>query len=503
MASDQNFVSRLAFFVAFLVLGQASAEGGLHPVRPLPTTAFAATQKDQRLTLLTSGLSSLRKRLQLIASATQSIETEFYIYQNDRVGRLYTQALVEKARQGVHVRILLDRSYGSPNLNLVDAAVLAQNGIEVRYYNPASWNVVKGNHRNHRKTLIVDGRSAVIGGRNMAEDFFGFHPEYNMLDTDVAIEGSLVGPIQESFENFWKSNFTARAEREEPPAVEDFGLQSNSVMWSLAEDQKIAKFKRAQKDYLAKLSLAKQLATPSNEDAQTLARVTKYGDLLLQNETSGICNETYYFSDLPGDSKESRVVYQQVSQFLATARTTAIVESPFFLKTEKDNMFRRALSRNLHLEILTNSFFSADVSFSIAPFHSFARELAAAGAHFFVYEGDSPRWLDFANPLAKVTRWGTHAKTMVLDEDAILIGSFNMDPRSAFHNSELAIVCRNNPQLAAGLKLDMEKRKSITIPLNDQGVPADGRPLLFNADRNKRFWYYIKRPFAYLFAPLL
>jgi putative cardiolipin synthase len=503
MASDQNFVRWLAYFVVLFIGSQAGANGLLESSRPLPPTAFTVTRDEQRLTLLTSGLSSLHKRLQLIASAQQSIETEFYIYANDQVGRLYTQALVKKAREGVRVRILVDRSYDSPNLNPIDAGILAENKIELRYYNPASWNLIKGNHRNHRKSLIVDGRSAVIGGRNMAEDFFGFHQEYNMLDTDVAIEGSLVGRIQASFENFWISNFTARAEKIAPPALADFGLESESIRGSVTDDSRLQRYKRAQKDYLTKLSLANKLVKPSDEDLLMLARIGKYGDLLLQNETSGICNETYYFADLPGNSSQSRVVYQQMERFLSTAQTSVAIESPFFIKTERESLFKKLLARNVQVEILTNSFFSADVDLSIAPFYLYAKELAAAGAHFFVYEGDSPRWLDFANPLAKTTRWGTHAKTIVLDDNSIWIGSFNMDPRSAFHNSELAIVCRNNPQLAAGLKLNLERRKSITVGLNQNAEPTDGRTLLFNADGYKKMMYYLKKPFGILLAPLL
>lgn len=506
MGTDQKFISRLAFIGCLFLFETAFATNWLRPARPLPPAAFAATQEDQRLTLLTSGISSIYKRLQLIESATQTIETEFYIYTNDQVGRIYTQALIRKARAGVRVRILVDHGYNNPNLNALDATLLAQSGIELRFYNttPLLSNFMKANHRLHRKSLIVDGKSAVLGGRNMADDFFEFHKEYNMMDTDVAIEGSLVGPIKQSFEYFWNSKLTVRPEKVSEPKLADFGLQSETIApYDVTGPGKLARYRDARKTYFTKLAIAHQLITPSPEDLKSVERVNTYGEQLLRNETSDICNETYFFADLPGNASDSRVVYKQVVGFLSTAMKSMVVESPFCIKTETDSLFQQALARKVQVDIFTNSLFSADVALSIAPFFSYAKELSATGAQIYLYRGDSPHWLPSGNPLAHKTRWGTHAKTIVLDDDSILIGSFNMDPRSAALNAEMAVVCRNNHRLAHGLNQEIQKRKTTTVKLNKDAEPVDGRTLFFKVDSTKKAIYYLTKPFAHMFDSLL
>jgi putative cardiolipin synthase len=506
VASDQKLITRIAFCVCLLFTESGLATQWLQPARPLPRTAFASTQENQRMTLLTSGLSSMRKRLQLIESATRSIETEFYIYTNDQVGRLYTQALVRKARAGVRVRILVDDHQDNPNLNSFDAVFLAQNGVELRFYNDTSLlkNFMKANHRLHRKSLIVDGQGAVLGGRNMADDFFEFHKEYNMLDTDIAVEGSLVGPIKESFEAFWNSPMTIRPEKVREPSLADFGLRSETVIpYDVTSAGKIQKYRQARRDYFAKLALSKQLITPSAEDLKALDRVIKFGDVLLQNEVSGICNESYYFADLPGNTRASRVVYKQVAAYLSTATKSMVIESPFCIKTETDSMFEKATARKVQVDIVTNSLFSADVFLSIAPFFSYAKELSASGVQIYMYRGDSPRWQATGNPSGHQTRWGTHAKTVILDDDSILVGSFNMDPRSAALNAEMAVACRNNPQLANGLTTVIEQRKSTTVKLNENGDPVDGSTLFTRVDLNHQLGYYISKPFAHLFDFLM
>lgn len=506
MVFDQRLRKCLAIFACLFFFETALASNWLRPYRSLPSTAFAFATDGQHLTLLTSGLSSLRKRLQLIESAKYSIETEFFIFGNDQVGRIYTQALVRKARAGVRVRILVDHHPQDANFNSVDAALLAQYGVEVRYYNNTSFfkEFMKANHRLHRKSLIIDGQSAVVGGRNMSDNYFEFHNELNMLDTDVSIEGSLVSSIKDSFEEFWDSKLTALPEKVQEPTLADFGLKSETrIPYDVTSEGRVLRFREARKAYQAKLASARQLIAPSTQDLKMLERVETYGEQLLQSETSGICQETYFFADLPGHESQSRVVYHQIVNFLSTAKRKMVVESPFCIKTETDSLFKHALKRKVQVDILTNSLYSADVDLSIAPFFSYAKELAATGAQIYLYKGEGPNWFQSGNPFALKTRWGTHAKTIILDNDSVLIGSFNMDPRSAFLNAEMALVCRNNPHLAIGLNKEIQKRKSTTVKLNQNAEPVDGSSLFFKTDKSQRVFYYLKKPFAHLFDFLL
>lgn len=433
------------------------------------------TEEPQRLTLLSSGISSLRKRLLLVESAQKTIDVEFYIYRSDQAGRLFTQALVKKAAQGVKVRILIDRRIGNQNLSPMEAQLLVEQGIELRYYNESNiMRMKKSNHRSHRKSLIIDNTEAIIGGRNIADDYFDLSPDFNMLDQDIVIQGSIVSSISKSFDYFWQAKATKPAE-----VVE------------------------LSQDYNFELKKAHALIESSIEDTKLLDRIAYIGDQLLAIEPSEICNETYYFADLPGTEKQSRVVYDQVLRLLSTAKKSLIIESPFFIQTEPVSLFESALSRGVKVQVLTNSLFSASQPLTIAPFLTLAKKIVARGADVFVYEGDAPRWLDHSNPAAKVGRWGSHGKSITIDDETTLVGSFNMDPRSANLNAEMAIVCRGNKELAAGLNLETERHKSIAVKINKHGDPIDGRSKFFNVDQNKKFLFYLMQPFADLFQSQL
>jgi putative cardiolipin synthase len=473
----------------------------LSPSRPLPPGAFASTEQTQNLIVLESGIASLEKRLQMIGAAKSTIDTEYYVYKGDKAGRLYTQALIEKAKKGVKVRILIDQGFANTNIDSHYAKILAENGIEVRFYNKTLLvNIKQSNHRTHRKSLIVDGIEAVVGGRNMADEYFDFSPTYNFIDRDVAVKGSIVKDITQSFENFWNSSLTKTAENVQEPKLNEYGLQSErEAQTQEGGAQTLAKFKKDHSDYITAMNNARNFIIPSKEDVSALSRIRKYAAELLQISPKGICQETYYYADTPGTSGNARVVQDQIQILVSTARKSVVVESPFFIQKPNENMFAQALARGVRVDILSNSLYSADVPLSVSPFLSTAKALTAEGANVFVHEGSAPLWLEYPNPQAKTARWGTHAKTLVIDEDTVLIGSFNMDPRSANLNAEMALVCRGNKELASAVSVDMERRKSIMVKLDRNGNPVDGRDKHLGASDSQKLKYRLMKPLSHIF----
>lgn len=499
--------ANIILFVFVVSLASISARGELlEPSRPLPPGAFARTQEPQRLQIIESGLASFGQRLKLIESAQKSIDAEYFIYKADTAGRLYTQALLKKAAQGVKVRILIDdTALNNENLNIYHAHVLGEKGIEVRYYNDSSLiEFKKANHRSHRKSLIVDGQQAMIGGRNVADEYFDMAEDFNFLDRDVLVRGSIVRDIQQSFENFWTSRLSKPSGVRQPPHWTDYGLLSPDE-GGLAADKasRMDQYKRDLKAYQKGLAAARRFLEPEPQDTAILGRISQWLAPLLSLAPEGTCTETYFYADLPGTSDRSRVVLDQVKILTGTAQKSLLVESPYFIQREPENLFLRSLQRGVQIQILTNSLRSTDEPLSIAPFFATAKNLSSLGAEVFVLEGDQPRWLEFSLRLAKAARWGTHAKSFVIDEDALMIGSYNQDPRSENFNAEMALVCRGNQSLASGLRLDLQRRKSIAVKLNASGEPVTGQGKYFNTTEHQRFVYHLLKPLSYLLEPLL
>ncbi|HWU43174.1 MAG TPA: phospholipase D-like domain-containing protein, partial [Bdellovibrio sp.] len=189
------------------------------------STYVFKTTDPQEMTVVNVGALSLAKRLDMIAKAKRSIEVEFFIYNIDQSGRLFTQALVKKAQEGVHVRVLVDYGFPIGKLDPYYATLLRDHGVEIRYYNPnLSFELLRGQFRSHRKGLVVDDQEAVTGGRNIADEYFDLAPDYNFLDRDVFVKGSMAKAVRESFDLFWSSNMTKEPERMTKPTKEAYSL---------------------------------------------------------------------------------------------------------------------------------------------------------------------------------------------------------------------------------------------------------------------------------------
>ncbi len=190
----------LVFAAAFLGIQEASEREWLGRAPTHPAIDVRSKQPHQVM-LLDVGFDSLAERLRMIESAKQSIELEFFIYEIDEASRIISQALARKAREGVKVRILVD--FATPVFKLAPQYVkaLEADGVEVRYYNTTGLaRIFASQHRTHRKLLVVDRQSAIIGGRNIGNDYFDISEHYNFLDSDLRLDGPVAAAIADSFE---------------------------------------------------------------------------------------------------------------------------------------------------------------------------------------------------------------------------------------------------------------------------------------------------------------
>lgn len=186
-------------------------------------------QAPRKIELIDDGLACFERRIDLIESAKETIELEFFIYELDLAARLISDKLIEKAAEGVKVRLLVDFSAPVFKLKPQFANFIKQNSVDVRYYNTSSLlDLVAVQHRNHRKFLIVDGKYALTGGRNVANDYFNLSNHYNFLDSDILIEGPIVSNIKSSFNLYWTSEYSVEPEEHKGPSPELDSLIKNT-----------------------------------------------------------------------------------------------------------------------------------------------------------------------------------------------------------------------------------------------------------------------------------
>jgi cardiolipin synthase len=155
-------------------------------------------------TLLHNGEEKFPEVFATLRKAQHHIHMEYYILSDDDVGKEITNILIEKHRQGVRVRVVVDGA-GSNNLGKIPQ-LLKTNGIKLHKFMPVRFkNLASTNYRNHRKIIIVDGITGFIGGLNMDEKYWnnGKHDLY-WRDTHLKIEGPAVNALQLVFSMDWR-----------------------------------------------------------------------------------------------------------------------------------------------------------------------------------------------------------------------------------------------------------------------------------------------------------
>ncbi len=191
------------------------------PIRPhsrigrLYSDAAASHPGQSGFVVLDRADQALDARAAVIELADSSIDAQYFDWESDRVGQLLYDEILRAADRGVRVRLLIDDIHVRPR----DRPILALDGhpnIEVRIFNPfierrgsraLEWlrRFSHVNHRMHNKMLIVDGQALVVGGRNIADSYFGFDSEVTFRDLDLLAVGALALDAEQAFDLYWNS----------------------------------------------------------------------------------------------------------------------------------------------------------------------------------------------------------------------------------------------------------------------------------------------------------
>ena len=187
-----------------------------------------------KVEVLRNGVQFFPSMIAAIRGARKTINLEFYIYWDGEVGRMFAEALAERARAGVHVKIILD-AVGSMTMSGSLIEFMRRNGIDAEWYHPLRWYTVsRYNHRTHRKLLIIDGHIGFSGGAGIADDWLGdADSKEHWRDTMVRVEGPVVTQMQSAFMDNWiKSRGELLTGLDYFPTIEPAGSHITQVIKS-------------------------------------------------------------------------------------------------------------------------------------------------------------------------------------------------------------------------------------------------------------------------------
>jgi putative cardiolipin synthase len=400
--------------------------------------------------LMPLGTFSLDTRLQLARRAEATLDVQYYHVENDETGRLLLRALRDAAVRGVRVRLFLDDLYTGGN-DALFLALAAHPNVEVRLFNPfccaresgqlaryatsiGDWSRV--NHRMHNKLFIADGAMAVIGGRNIGNEYYLRSMSENFVDVDAFTVGFIVPPLQALFDRYWNS-------------AASYPLSAVATT-TLSKTELLARFE----EWTGPANTPSPPKLPTND-------ILGYGpiaDDLDAGRLGLIWGDAYVFADHPdkpfegisgGDLLETSVTYN-VLEVVLKAKKEVVASSPYLVPGKGGmNVLRSLRGRNVKVTILTNSLAANDVFIVHAGYSRYREDMLKLGVDLYEMSGArlkaNRRPFYFGSSLGRL-----HAKLVVVDRHLSFIGSMNLDPRSANLNTELGAIV-DSPELAREL----------------------------------------------------
>ena len=421
--------------------------------RALPATestpladALAPLEKqhpdESAVRLLPTGGDALQARIALARAATKTLDMQYYIANEDNTGKLLLGAALYAADRGVRVRMLVD-DLNFKDIDRIMAALNSHDKIEIRVFNPYGsaqrsfsertqnffTNLNHFTRRMHNKAMIADNQIAIVGGRNLGDEYFNASPTLQFRDLDVFAAGPVTQKISGSFDDYWNSSLAY------PLRVLNKQKFDPSDLDKTRED--LRAHWRTQADPLN----AKPLnATPL---AQQIAR----------EQMGLIWAPTEFEVDSPSKIEHPSDDYKsppmmRLIDLLKHAQSEFLILSPYFVPHEAGvKALADASQRHVRVAVLTNSLAATDAVAVQAGYAPYRIPLLQNGVELYEFkplqpegEGAPPAGL-----FGSASRASLHAKAYVVDRSILVIGSMNLDPRSAQLNTELALVIRSKP----------------------------------------------------------
>ena len=410
------------------------------PLRDALAAAEAAHPGQSGFRLLAGGAEALQMRIALARAATKTLDMQYYIATEDTTGKLLLAAALYAADRGVRVRMLID-DLNFHDIDRVMAALNTHANIEIRVFNPfgaAQQGVMQRTanfftridsftRRMHNKAMIADNRLAIVGGRNLGDEYFSASPTLQFRDLDVLAAGPVTRDISASFDAYWASasSYPLRVLNHQT-----FDPKELDAM----RDELRAHWRNNAEPYNAK---------PLN--ATPLARQ------IARDEIGLVWAPAEFQADAPDKVARPKDGYvsppmRRLVELMRDAKQEVLAFSPYFVPHDAGvKILGDTAARGVRVAILTNSLAATDAVAVQAGYGPYRVPLLRRGVELYEFKSQ-PRQQP-ARLFGSRSRASLHAKAYVIDRRTLVIGSLNLDPRSAHLNTELALVIRS-PALA-------------------------------------------------------
>ncbi|AUC80015.1 phospholipase D family protein [Nonlabens sp. MB-3u-79] len=409
--------------------------------------------------VLEDGSGSMVARAWLSEYAEKTIDIQYFIFSMDNIGLIACDYLIRAADRGVQIRIIVDDIMVDADIEDI-LSFNAHENISVKIYNPGvnlgknifgkikklTTDFRSANQRMHNKTFTVDGKIVITGGRNIADEYFDYDHEYNFRDRDILLLGEATKKVNTSFNEFWNSELSKN--------VSDIVKKDTDIVYTANRFDKLHEY----------------ACNPENFWPQVRERIVNlpatFNAIKKSNNLVWV-DDVEFISDIPGKNEGNSglggggVSTSALIELIKNAKSSIDIQTPYLITTELSrNLFREAVERGVKIKILTNSLASTDNVEAFSSYQSDREKLLGTGVSIYEFRPDAAERTrimtgELQETLEHQPIFGLHAKSMVIDGNTTVIGTFNLDPRSANLNTECIVIVRSD-KVSRGVLKGME-----------------------------------------------
>jgi len=418
--------------------------------------------------LLDKGDTAFAARMAMAGLAEETLAAQYFIWKHDQTGLLLAQAVLNAADRGVQVRLLLD-DFDLEGRDRQLSALDAHPNIELRIFNPfanrTGWipfrrqgeflfRATRLNHRMHNKIFMVDGQAAIVGGRNIGDEYFGVAKTFNFRDLDLLGTGPIAAAVGDAFDHYWNSDwaYPISALKVEPVSREVGERERKKLANRVADQSRIA-------------AILPDTSRSIDEQLQNFAEQLTWADAEVIYDDPDKVTERKF------DEQPVSTVTKRLTTLGKALNQELLVESPYFIPRQNGvEVLGEIVAKGVDVRVLTNSLASNNHASAHSGYRRYRKSLVESGIEMFELSRSAEitpdhRFADVPNAFL-----GLHSKAAVFDRKAVFIGTLNLDPRSMVLNTEMALLVNSESlaeQVASIIELDMAAENSWHVSINE------------------------------------
>ena len=472
-------------------LGQFPSQTYPYPEQTKMGAFIAETAPEDKtlsgVELLSDPGEAFRARLAIAGFAEKSLDMQYYLWKSDLAGQLLMWRALEAADRGVHVRFLIDDIFHAGRDDIYELLDTHPN-FEVRVFNPmANRGMARNlnflankrylNHRMHNKIFLVDNAVAVMGGRNIGNDYFGIDTKANFFDLDVLTTGQGAREAGAAFDEYWNSKHAVpiRILQHKEFTIQDLEERRGQLRESLLKTNALPYVK-------------------AMEAENTREALLRWRSELIWTESHVIVDPLERF-----EGQGESAITEAMQDYIHEIDTEFIAESAYLIPSGQGlRNLKEMVDRGVRVRLLTNSLMSNNHITAHSGYMKYRKRMLEVGVELHELRADAALREHFkANQKDEEVPAGIHTKAFVIDGEQALIGSFNFDPRSRDLNSEIGLVISSEEfaqQVVTVMNRDFDPENSYRLFLNEQGKlrwelkNPDGSVTIFTRDPGASIW---------------